>query len=251
MIRVMRVRRSYALADGTPVVDVFDAYGGLYIGVRFATFGGGGVDRFLHFPPSGGPEATEGEIHGGPNAEVLCAFTDTPRPQVYVVGVLPNVRNSARTGRTGEVGTEDAAVSWGDARVVWGDDGTLRLDVGTAARVQVAHTERNPAGDLSQTHPVTERLLLGRAWQTYTRDELVAKINELGAQVSTLTAAVLLLTTQLRTPTAPPPPDATAWAALLVAVDALAPAYVHVPPAVPSDTQLSAAFQVSTKTDAD
>lgn len=228
-IRACVVRRAYLTPEGDRVVDVQD---GPNVYARVAVLDlVGGAESFLALPAQTEPNGSA----NGPLALVAFTFGLTPRP--YVLGFLPASQSrssfTAQTQTAGQV-PAFAAVGAGELRVQGGRvgvdahggpffDGTgagqpvsVAVPEGAALRVQIAR--RIEGGALEDVAPVSAHVPLGEAQQAYLSAQLVAKLNDVAAQVQIVRAALAGLGVTLPPWTWVPAqePDASQLAAALL-----------------------------------
>lgn len=232
-VRACVVRRAYLTPEGDRVVDVQDGPN-LYLAVPVLDLVGG-AESFLALPAQVQAQGTS----NGPLAQVAFTFGLVPRP--VVVGFLPASQSrSSFTSDAQAAGSVPsfASPSSGELRVNGGRvgvdahggpfvDGTVSgqpvsvaVPEGAALRVQIAR--RLEGGALEDVAPVSAHVPLGEAQQAYTQAQLVAKINDLGAQVQVLRAA-------------------------LAGLEVVLPPWVWVPSVGPDASQLAAALLISSR----
>jgi hypothetical protein len=163
--RIAIVQRVYASRAGSPVADILDEYGGVYIGVRFLGLGGGGdaSDARVYIPPTeANPNATP-DASGG--SEVLISMPDRVGGWPVIVGSFHNGQADSRMVKREESVAADAefpstndpadvAIEAGSARIVISKDGDIVLDTsasGKPIRLQLGGELRiSRSGDSSE-----------------------------------------------------------------------------------------------------
>jgi len=228
-VRACVVLRSYTGPQGDRLLDLQDGPN-VYERVPQLDLIGG-ARSFLALP------AQTQQDGAGVGALAVVSWTQGSLPRPVVLGFLPSSQSR-------EAFTEQAQTAAGvpafasvragelrvqDGRVGVGEDGAPFVDAtlsaqsfnvavveGEALRVEIAR--RLADGALEAVAPVNERVPLGLAQQAYLDAQVVAKINDLAAQVALLRAAVATLGVTLPpwgwTPAAPP--DASQLAAALL-----------------------------------
>lgn len=176
--------------DGVPVASVITYDGAYFSGCRVVGPTKDGLapdvgDQVLLVHPPG---------RGG--APFVVALFPVAPPE----GVLEEAWEPARENIPARRSRRDVVFSRDGARVVLGEGGWLALDTVRSGqdihvqlpengvlRISRAHVE---GGEYVSQAPADEQLLLGKAWQDYTRAELVDKLNGLAAQVQRLEATL-------------------------------------------------------------
>jgi len=250
----MRLAKVYRSGFGNALVgDLFDSTGmGYYRGVRFLSSGGGDGANAIHIPTALAGGDTDLEFERAP--EVIVAFGGGSRPRAYILGVLSHVEDNLRVnGSDEETKDGEYVVDFNGARIVLTEEGNIRLDVTHDAPdgygyVRVAHRKKLVGGTSTLAHD--ERVLLGRKFATdedsYINQFLIAKIDEMGAQIEALTSQVSALIGAGTTLT-----DAQAgYKGAVAATAGIAPAYVHESPISPGSVNLSRVFRISEVSDA-
>lgn len=183
--------------DGTPVVDVLDTHGGIWLNCRFLASGGGGSTRISYAPPqpADNPEELTPSLSAG--SEVILLFTEGPLAHPYVLASTlhpetykifsdelptPTAEEDYPSGDlAAQAGISDHLIEIEGVRLLVSEHGVV-LDTKRASkpvRVQL------PSGQflrVSLDEEADERVLLGLVTQTF--------LTALAARVDFLTTAV-------------------------------------------------------------
>lgn len=254
------VLKAYRTSDGEPVCDVTDSYGNVWRRCKILVPAG----QDLISLPQALTDLTDQDAIRRGDGQALVAFGPGYKPHPFVIGhtlrigalsrqIVGDSETPACDGPSGGDGAADVVDRSNGVRTSKTGAGQYIIDTAEknqAVKVIVGKDQKlliTRGEYLSDTALLTgqgiERLLLGRRWQEYTKDELVDKILDCQNNIEALRGALTTLVAALVTPAAlDPATKATVQAALA----AIPPA---VPPADPDNTTLSSVVCITDATE--